>query len=172
MRTAVFCVVYAVMSSALWAQTPGAPTDATTVLRPEMTVWITDTSGREQRGRVIKVTPELITLAADGDVRQMRASEVTRIRERQGDPVWHGAVVGAGVMLATGLSLCRLMEPWDACDDPGPIVQMAAVGGGIGVAVDALVRGRRTVYEAPRRGTSVRVVPIHRGLGVSLEILR
>jgi hypothetical protein len=35
------------------------------------------------------------------------------------------------------------MEPWENCrDDYGPLLRIAAVGAGIGAAVDALIRER------------------------------
>ena len=41
------------------------------------------------------------------------------------------------------------MEPWENCrDDVGPMLRVGGIGAGIGIAVDALIRRRTTVYEA------------------------
>ena len=63
------------------------------------------------------------------------------------------------------------MEPWETCNDPGPIAQLGAVGAGIGIGVDALWRGRRTIYARP--GTAqLHVVPVigTRGRGVQVVL--
>jgi hypothetical protein len=54
-----------------------------------------------------------------------------------------------------------MMEPWENCrDDVGPMLRFGALGAGIGIGIDALIRGQRTIYEAPIRSTRVRATPI------------
>jgi hypothetical protein len=79
---------------------------------------------------------------------------------RHSDSVLNGALIGAGAAVATGLFLCTLTEPWRNCrDDVGPMFRIGAVGAVIGIGVDLLIRGRRTIYEAPG-STRVHVVPL------------
>jgi hypothetical protein len=69
-------------------------------------------------------------------------------------------LIGAGAAVASGLALCRLTEPWENCrDDVGPMLRIGAIGAGAGAAIDALIRGRRTIYEAPR-SARLHVAPI------------
>ena len=52
------------------------------------------------------------------------------------------------------------MEPWENCRDAGPLLQAGAIGAGVGIAIDALIRGRKTepapgsarMYAAPMIG--------------------
>jgi hypothetical protein len=78
---------------------------------------------------------------------------------RQSDSLWNGAVIGAGALIASGLSMCRLMEPWDVCLEAGPIIRIGAVGAGIGAGVDALIRGRKTIY-APTPRATLHLAPV------------
>lgn len=62
-----------------------------------------------------------------------------------------------------------MMEPLDICNNPGPLRRFAGVGAAAGIGVDALVRGRRTIYESPRRGARLDVMPLLNGVRVSLR---
>ena len=48
---------------------------------------------------------------------------------RESDSVLNGALIGAGVAVASGLFLCTRTEPWRNCrDDVGPMLRIGAVG--------------------------------------------
>ena len=80
---------------------------------------------------------------------------------RQSDSVLNGALIGAGVAIAGGLFLCTRTEPWENCrDDVGPILRIGAIGAGIGIAVDALIRGQQTPFDPSRGSTRVRAMPL------------
>jgi hypothetical protein len=88
--------------------------------------------------------------------------------------VLNGALIGAGAAVAAGLYLCNVTEPWENCrDDYGPMFRIGALGAGIGIGVDALIRGRTTIYERERGATRLQAAPIigrHAGgLQVSLS---
>jgi hypothetical protein len=143
------------------AQTAGtARPDFSNLLRPGMTVWITDSSGHEQRVRIVSVSGDAVTLSADGAPRRLAADDIRRIEVRQSDSLLNGAVIGAGAAIASGLFLCTRSEPWQNCrDDVGPMLRIGALGAGAGIVLDALIRGRRTIYAASG-GASVRVAPV------------
>jgi hypothetical protein len=65
------------------------------------------------------------------------------------------------------------MEPWEICNEAGPILKTGAIGAGIGIGIDALIRGRRTVYEGHSRPARLHATPIvaprAAGLQVSLS---
>src|SRR5688500_1895542 len=68
------------------------------------------------------------------------------ITVRQSDSLIHGALIGAGAAVASGLVFCTLMEPWDNCrDDVGPMIRIGAIGAGIGMGIDALIR--KKIYQ-------------------------
>jgi hypothetical protein len=143
------------------------------VLKPETTVWITDSTGREQKLRIIAVADEIVHGADGGRSLEIPRREVRRVRARRSDSVLNGALIGAGSALAAGLYFCTLIESWEICrDDVGPMLRISALGAGIGIGVDALIRGRKTIYE-DRDGTArLHASPLigRRGAGLQLSL--
>jgi hypothetical protein len=126
-----------------------------------MTVWITDSGGREERTRVVGVSGNTVTIATDDDIRRLPMADIMRVRVRQSDPLINGALIGAGAAVASGLFLCTLTEPWRNCrDDVGPMLRIGAIGAGAGIGIDALIRGRRTIYEAAPASTRLHATPL------------
>ena len=163
LRHIALLLLFSVLSGpAAWAQAAGASQLALErTLTPGTTAWITDVSGREQRARVVGVAADVLTLETDGVARSLRLTDVTRVRVRHFDSVLNGALIGAGAAVAIGLSMCRLTEPWENCrDDVGPMLRIGAVGAGIGIGIDALFRGRRTVYDARQGSASLQAMPV------------
>jgi hypothetical protein len=157
------------------AQTPRADErNLEATLLAGMTVWITDARGREEKTRIVGLSNDIVTVTAGDDTRRLRTTEIMRVRARHSDSLINGAVIGAGVAVASGLFLCTRTEPWRNCrDDAGPMVRIGALGTGAGIAIDALIRGRRTIYEAPPGSPRLSAAPIvsrdARGLQVSLR---
>jgi hypothetical protein len=151
----------AACASAVSAQTaqPAQP-DGQSALTPGMTVWITESGGREQKARVVAVSGDAVTTAAGEERRTVPWTDIARVRARRSDSVLNGALIGAGAAVASGLFYCRMMEPWDICNDPGPLFRIGAIGAGIGIGVDALIRGRTTIYEAAHGSTRLHAAPI------------
>jgi hypothetical protein len=139
---------------------------------PGQTVWITDSGGREEKMRIVDVSGETVTASAGSDTRRLQAADVTRIKERRSDSLLNGALIGAGVAVATGLFLCTRTEPWENCrDDVGPMIQIGAIGAGIGIAIDALIRGQRTIYDTTPGSAHLYASPIvaRRAAGLQLS---
>jgi hypothetical protein len=143
------------------AQTAGtARPDLGNLLTPGMTVWITDSSGQEQRARIVGVSGDAVTTSAGGVSRRLTTNDIRRVEVRRSDSVLNGALIGAGAAIASGLFLCTRTEPWENCrDDVRPMLRVGAIGAGIGIGIDALIRGRRTIYGADS-GVSLRVAPV------------
>jgi hypothetical protein len=138
------------------------------------TVWITDSGGREERMRIIGVSGNVVTATVAEDTRQLSTTDIVRVRARHSDSVLNGVLIGVGAAVAAGLYLCTRTEPWENCrDDFGPMLRIGALGAGIGVGVDALIRGRTTIYERERGTARVQAVPMVRrhagGLQISLS---
>ena len=111
--------------------------------------------------RIVAVSGDVVTTSVADDIRRLRAADVIRVRTRHSDSVLNGALIGAGAAVASGLFLCTRTEPWRNCrDDAGPMFRIGAVGAGIGIGIDALIRGRRTIYEAGPGATRLHVAPI------------
>jgi hypothetical protein len=113
------------------------------------------------------VSGGVVTASAGAGIRRVAAADVVRVRARQSDGLLNGALIGAGAAVGMGLALCRLTEPWENCrDDVGPMLRIGAIGAGIGIGVDALIRGRKTIYEAAPGSTQLNAAPIvARGAG-------
>jgi hypothetical protein len=138
-----------------------AESDLDSTLTPGTTAWITDVSGREVKTRIVTVSGSVVTASAHGELRRFETTDIKRIEVRQSDSLLDGALIGAGAAIAFGLVVCTAMEPWENCrDDVGPMLRAGAVGAGIGIGIDALIRGRRTVYEGAPRPVGVHAAPI------------
>jgi hypothetical protein len=128
-------------------------------LRPGHTVYVIDTAGRETRGKVVEVSSSTLMLRVNAAPLRIDSASVRQV-QRYGDPLWNGALIGMGL----GLPGLLIADPtYQSCDaDPqklcadsqiGQRVAALAVMGGLGAAVDALMRGRHQIYLAP--GASV-----------------
>ena len=161
-RIALLVLCSASTGSAVSAQTlQGGARRLETILAPGMTVWLTDSGGLEEKARVIDLSDGIVTTSADDNTRSRRTGDVMRVRVRRSDSVINGALIGAGAAVASGLVLCSLTEPWENCrDDVGPMLRIGALGAGIGIAIDALIRRRWTVYEAAPGSTRLHAAPI------------
>jgi hypothetical protein len=70
------------------------------------------------------------------------------------DSLLNGALIGAGVGVASGLLACHAMEPRDVClHDSGTMLRSGAIGAAIGLGVDALIGKQLTVYRKPGGGS-------------------
>ena len=90
---------------------------------------------------------------------------------RQSDSLLNGALIGAGAGVASGLVLCTMMEPWRNCrDDYGSMLKIGAIGAGIGMGIDALIR--KKVYQTASGSAEVHEAPIigRRAQGLRLSV--
>lgn len=90
---------------------------------------------------------------------------------RQSDSLLNGALIGAGAGVASVLFICRQMEPWRVClDDVGTMARFGALGAGIGMGVDALIR--KKVYQSASGATEVHAAPIlgRRAKGLRMSV--
>jgi hypothetical protein len=160
-RIALLALFSAASGSAASAQTPqGATSNLEAALIQGRTVWITDAGGREEEARIVGVSDGIVSASTGTNIRRLPTTDISRVRVRHSDSVLDGALIGAGAAVASGLFLCTRTEPWENCrDDVGPMFRIGALGAGIGIAIDALIRGRRTIYEAAPGSTRLHVSP-------------
>jgi hypothetical protein len=97
---------------------------------------------------------------------------VARIQVRRSDSLLNGFLIGAAVGAGTIVALAFSIDRNEA-DEYGPATALyGAIGGGIGIGIDALIRGKRTVFMARSGAHRVSVQPIvtarAQGLRVSL----
>lgn len=117
-------------------------------------VFVTDDSGAKIKGSVLGVSAVSLTLLrADGARLELGEDRLRRIEKRGFDPVWQGAVIGAAIGMSPILFYCRgATESGEKCSDQGSsIAAFAALGAGIGAAVDALIPGKKRIYQSRGR---------------------
>ena len=146
--------------------------DFETTVRPGMTVWITDRGGREEKTRIVSVSGDTVLTTSDEETQRLRTADIMRVRARRSDWVLDGALIGAGAAVASGLLLCRATEPWENCrDDFGPMLRIGAIGAGIGAGIDALIRGRKVIYEAGAPRVQAAPIVSRRGAGLQVSLV-
>ena len=119
--------------------TPGSvlAQDAWSDLRSEglSTVYVLDDTGQETTGELLQLDADALVLLVEGTERRFEAEQIIRL-DKRGDSVRNGLLIGVAIGAVLGLM-----------SDAGPLV--GALGfGGIGLGIDALRRGRTTLYEA------------------------
>lgn len=113
----------------------------------------------------------LLFTISTASVASAQTPQAGAVTVRESDSLLNGALIGAGAAVASGLVFCTLMEPWDNCrDDVGPMIKMGAIGAGIGMGIDALIR--KKIYQSASGATEVHAAPIigRRAKGVRLSI--
>ena len=119
------------------------------------TVYVRDSSGVETSGGLLRLNPDSVVLLVGGTERRFEAARVTRIQKR-GDSLRNGALIGAVVGVAigafvAGIADCPGTRTGGGC--PGNRAAAFVISTGtyaaIGTGIDALIRGRTTLYESP-----------------------
>jgi hypothetical protein len=145
-------------------------------------VRITDDQGREWHGRIEALTPDnLVLLTKDRQRRDIPYAVIVRI-DRPLDTLDNGALIGFvsgaafGMLAVIGEANADCEPAYFSCGDPTAVAYFlvpavtGAMGTGVGVAIDALIRRDPTLV---RRGQSrVTLAPtVARGVrGVSLSV--
>ena len=139
------------------------------------TIWVVDSTGRETKGRIDKLSPSSLTLITGSGPRELRESDVATIRQRRSDPLANGAIIGA--LVGTGIAVTAIAVFWEHGDSARDAALGTAVYAGLGAAVgtgvDALIIGRRVVYRKPGAARNIGVSPLllhgRRGAAVSVR---
>jgi hypothetical protein len=117
-------------------------------------VIVTDSSGREQKGKVLDFSPKSLSLAIHGKRRELPASDIRALDLQNRDSLKNGALIGFGIGM--GVATVGVIAV-AANSHSGEDIAIMAVGGtliygGIGAAlgllVDALVEERLPIYRA------------------------
>ena len=161
--TAAFILLGAVSAS---AQTP----NWTLKINLGKPIFLTTESGERVEGLVGQVTPDAILVATPAGVRSVKYGELRRAEKR--DALWTGAAIGAAVGFAAGLATiftddndCKNCNGEEAAVPIGGALYGALIGWGI----DALVKGRTTIFD---RETDVAfaVTPKRGGASASIAL--
>lgn len=171
---------------------PGSSEDFSGITKGRELI-VVEESGVENTGRLVRVTPDTLTMTIGGKIHTFTRRQVTAILER-GDSVKNGAVIGLVAGAATGLiagaskttcgrnnvgfGLITAYLYYSPCTLNERVSQglreaalLGALGAGIGAAVDALIPGRRVLYQRPQRtaGAAISIAPSLAGSAVGLQ---
>jgi hypothetical protein len=108
-------------------------------------------------GKIKQLTPSELRLTSGGVEQQFSEQDVLEIRQRRSDSlgngaIWGAAILGGGTALIFGIA-CSV----DRCaneDVPllvGGVLIYTGIGAGVGVGIDAMIKGNQTVYRNPNR---------------------
>ena len=149
--------------------TAGAqPPDWTLKLQLGKPVFLTTQSGERVEGVTGQITPDAIVVSTPAGIRTVPFRELRRAEKR--DALWTGAAVGAGVGAAFGIAVVANGEckPQQCnAEETGFVIGSALYGALIGWGLDALVKGKTTVFDSD---VSVRVGMVPRRGGVSAGV--
>jgi hypothetical protein len=147
-------------------------------VKPGDIVYLTDDAGEERRVQVLDLSPSSLRILVEDRERLLNEDRVMRIRQRLHDPLANGALIGAGVGLAPLAGYCLLARnSSESCDSsvaPAVLVY-GGIGAAAGIGIDALIKGRKVVYQAPGTASTRDVVispllaPRVRGVRVSMR---
>lgn len=131
-------------------------------------VRVTDESGRTITARVAAISDSGLTLQ-DGSGSEIPYRAIVKI-DRPRDRVWDGALGGFAIGAAIGLIGIAAEENDTSCQPDmwfcgasfGPpasavVLLLGGIGAGVGVGVDSLIGGKKTLYE---RGRQVHIAPV------------
>jgi hypothetical protein len=148
------------------------------LVKPGDTISVVDVTGSEAEGRIAKLSRDTLALITETGPRQFGEVEVATIRQRRGDSLTNGAIIGAVAGTAYVLTALALLKD----SDGGDIIVSTAVVGGVlfawmgaaaGVGIDALITRRQVIYQKPTGETKVSVLPLfghgRRGAAVTVK---
>ena len=170
-RRALFCALALIFVTGCAARTPARSfSDLEQRLKHGATVYVIDRTGTETKGKVVDVSPSVLTLAVDGVQRRMEQGAVRQVQS-YGDSLWNGVLIGAAVGAASALMADPKYEP---CPDKpqmrcanlqvGQRILAIGVMGGVGAGVDALIRSRHHLYLAADQSAGLRIHGLHIGV--------
>ena len=148
------------------------------LVKPGDKITVVDVTGRETQGRIGKVSRDTLTLATAAGPRELGELDVGEIRQRRGDSLKNGAIIGAVAGTAYFLTAVALLGD----SDGGDVIIGTAVAGGVlfasmgaaaGAGIDALITRKQVIYRKSSHVSRVGVSPLfghgRRGAAVTVR---
>jgi hypothetical protein len=148
------------------------------LVKPGDKISVVDVTGGEAEGRIGKLSRDALTLLTEAGPRQFGAVDVAKIRQRRGDSLTNGAIIGAVAGTAYFVTMGALLSD----SDGGDVIVSTAIAGGVlfagmgaaaGVGIDALITRRQVIYRKPAGENRVSVSPLfghgRRGAAVTVK---
>ena len=178
-RVALLVLLVMKVAPAAQGQTLASSFDQLQVLvKQGDTISVTDTTGRELRGRIETLSQSSLSLFVDGGRHDLPEREVRTIRQRRSDSLANGAKwglgIGAGLGLAGGLAIASEYSDGGGVYIPILALVYGGIGAGVGAGLDALVLSNQVIYHKPASASArVTVSPLvtsdHKGVRLSVR---
>jgi hypothetical protein len=148
------------------------------LVQPGDTINVVDVTGKEAEGRIAKLSRDTLALLTEAGPRQFDEVEVATIRQRRGDSLMNGAIIGAVAGTAYALTALALLKDSDGGDvivgsAIAGTVLFAGMGAAAGAGIDALITRRHVIYKKPAGENRVSVSPLfgrgRRGAAVTVK---
>jgi hypothetical protein len=148
------------------------------LVKPGDKITVVDVTGTETKGRIGKLSHDVLILVTSGRLRQLGDVDVATISRRRDDSLVNGAIIGAVAGAAYFVTAAMLLHDSDGGDVIIPTaiaggVLFAGMGAAAGVGIDALIAGRHVIYQKPVGRARVSVSPIvgdgRRGAAVTVK---
>jgi hypothetical protein len=117
-------------------------------IRPGDAIFLTDRTGSEINGRLLRISPDALTLAISGQERVVPATIIGRVERR--DPLWNGPLI-VGAYLAQFGAMVGGFNCSGTCANDVLLGTgfFAGIGAGLGLLGDWLIHGRGHVTGVP-----------------------
>jgi hypothetical protein len=150
MKPYVLLLTVLLMPGAVHAQEPGPAWQG--IDRSALsTVFVLDEAGVETQGQLVRLDPDAIVVLVDGSERRFDTRRVARVT-RRGDSLKNGALTGLVIGLVQAVALVAIQDCRGSCDARAMGALLAANTVSyvaMGTAIDAAIRGRTMLYQAP-----------------------
>ena len=146
----------------IYAQQAGSFEQLQLLVKPGDRVSVIDTSGQSTKGSIAELSKSTMRLLVNGATRTFSEPEILEIK-RRGDSLSNGAkngaLVGAGTATLGVLAVLSQNRGARAVALSGLVVGThVAIGTGIGVGIDAMIRRDHTIFRPGSGGTSTKLV--------------
>jgi hypothetical protein len=144
------------------------------LVKPDDTITVLEITGKVTKGRIVQLTDSTLQLMTDGVLRELPQNRTMQIRQKREDSLSNGAKYGAlvggglGALMAAGLYIMV-----DHCIGCAVAVGAgySAMGAGVGVGIDALIRRERVIFTPAPASSRVTIRPLlsaqRRGVSLS-----
>ena len=149
------------------------------LVKPGDKITVVDLAGREAEGRIGMLSRDRLTLVTRAGPREVGEGDVAQIRQRRGDSLQNGAIIGAAAGAGYGLALLALAMSIDDGGGPIPVgvvtgmVVFTGMGAAVGAGIDALITRRQVIYRKPPGENKFSVSPLfgrgRRGAAVTVK---
>lgn len=147
MRTqspAVVLLLLILLAAARPAAAQTTPASTLDAIAPGLPVTVIDDGGRRVDGRIVDSSGDLVRVKRRGVIETVALSDVVRIEKRDG--LENGALTGLAIGTALGVGAAVSVGA-DAGFTVAAIASNALLYTAIGAGIDAMINGRRTLYQ-------------------------